>query len=217
VADVPVGYVAGWPCGAQLLQALWAGHGKVCPPGAASTAATATEAAAAQPATAWPARQQGAAGRFGAAYYGQEEQLGVLCADAPNPRDPRLYPLLAALAYRQSGGYGPDYTWDSERCATWPAGAAQDRYTGPWNRRTAGTILLLGNTGDPTTPYQNSVALSHELARARLLTVDGYGHTESANPSTCATRDGVRYLLTGVLPPAGTVCPQNGTPFPGTR
>jgi hypothetical protein len=24
----------------------------------------------------------------------------------------------------------------------------------------------------------------------------------------------VRYLLTGTLPPAGTVCPQDATPFP---
>ena len=76
------------------------------------------------------------------------------------------------------------------------------------------TILLIGNTGDPTTPYQGSVALARELARARLLTVDGYGHTEQANPSTCALDDEVRYLLTGALPPAGTICPQDAAPFP---
>jgi hypothetical protein len=26
---------------------------------------------------------------------------------------------------------------------------------GPWNRPTAGTILVIGNTGDPVTPYQS--------------------------------------------------------------
>jgi hypothetical protein len=209
VASVPVGVVSGWPCGARLLQALWAGRGTLCPPGAAAPAAAARIA-----------DRPAAAGPFHGAYYGEEEQQAVLCADSPNPRDPRLYPLLAALSYRQSGGYGPDYTWNSEQCARWPAGAAQDRYTGPWNRRTAGTILLLGNTGDPNTPYQDSVALARELARARLLTVDGYGHTEGSNPSTCATDDAVRYALTGALPPAGTVCQQDGKPFPasgGTR
>jgi pimeloyl-ACP methyl ester carboxylesterase len=198
VASVPVGLVANWPCGARLLQALWAGHGTLC----SSSGQTA------------PAAGTRAAGPFHGAYYGEEEQLAVLCSDSPNPRNPRLYPWLAALSYLQSGGYGPDYTWNSEQCAQWPAAAAQDRYTGPWNRRTASTILLLGNTGDPDTPYQASVALSHELARARLLTVDGYGHTEGSNPSTCATTAAVRYALTGVLPPPGTVCQQNGTPFP---
>jgi TAP-like protein len=53
------------------------------------------------------------------------------------------------------------------------------------------------------------------VARARLLTIDGYGHTETKNPSICALDFVIRYLLTGALPPAGTVCPQNAAPFPG--
>jgi pimeloyl-ACP methyl ester carboxylesterase len=197
VSDLPVGVVSEWPCGARLLQALWTGGGALCP---ASDLAGPAVAATSAP--------------FKVPYYGEEGQLAVICSDSPNPRDPRLYPLIASLAYAQAGAFGPDYTWDSERCARWPAAAAQDRYTGPWNRRTAGTILLVGNTGDPNTPYHDSVAVSHELARARLLTVDGYGHTEGANPSTCATDAEARYLLTGALPPAGTVCRENGQPFP---
>ena len=35
-------------------------------------------------------------------------------------------------------------------------------------------------------PGQDSVAMAHDLARARLLTVAGYGHTEANNPSNCA-------------------------------
>jgi hypothetical protein len=57
--------------------------------------------------------------------------------------------------------------------------------------------------------------MSRLLGRARLLTVDGFGHTEMLNPSTCAGNYQNRYLLTGALPPAGTVCPQDGQPFPG--
>jgi hypothetical protein len=56
--------------------------------------------------------------------------------------------------------------------------------------------------------------MSHELARARLLTVDGYGHTTGSNPSTCAMNDVVNYTITGALPAPGTVCQQNVTPFP---
>ena len=96
----------------------------------------------------------------------------------------------------------------------WPAAAAQDRYAGPWNRPTASTILVVGNTGDPWTGYQDSVAMSSELARARLLTVDGYGHTTGENRSTCAIGDMVSYTLTGALPAPGTVCQQNINPFP---
>jgi TAP-like protein len=95
----------------------------------------------------------------------------------------------------------------------WPTAAAQDRYTGPWNRPTASTILVVGNTGDPWTAYQDSVAMSRELAHARLLTVDGYGHTTGENPSTCTINDLVGYTITGALPAPGTVQPR-GRGFP---
>jgi hypothetical protein len=56
--------------------------------------------------------------------------------------------------------------------------------------------------------------MAPDLARARLLTIDGHGHVEADNPSTCATGYEIRYLLTGTVLPAGTVCPQDATPFP---
>jgi hypothetical protein len=72
---------------------------------------------------------------------------------------------------------------------------------------------VIGNTGDPVTAYQNSVAMARDLGRARLLTVKGFGHTEFFNPSTCASRYELRYLITGQLPPAGAVCQQTVMPF----
>ena len=56
--------------------------------------------------------------------------------------------------------------------------------------------------------------MEHDLARARLLTVQGYGHTEFSNPSTCALNYELAYLQTGALPSAGTVCQENAPPFP---
>ena len=79
---------------------------------------------------------------------------------------------------------------------------------------TASPILVAGNTGDPVTPYRASVAMSRDLARARLLTVSGFGHTENLNPDTCATNYEISYLQTGALPPAGTVCQPDTPPFP---
>jgi hypothetical protein len=196
VASVPLGTVAEWQQGAIILQQLWI---------ASADPSHDAPAAAGLPAATSPA----------AVYSGVEQSLAVLCTDSPDPRDPRVYPSLARLSAARSGPFGPEYTWDSQKCAAWPAAVGQDRYSGPWNRPTASTLLLFGNTGDPTTPYQDSDALSRELARARLLTIDGYGHTETNNPSRCALDYGIRYLLTGALPPAGTVCGQDAAPFPG--
>jgi hypothetical protein len=69
-------------------------------------------------------------------------------------------------------------------------------------------------TGDPVTTHQNAIAMTRDLASARLLTIDGFGHTEFDNPSSCATAHEVAYLTTGALPPTGTVCTQDRTPFP---
>ena len=74
-------------------------------------------------------------------------------------------------------------------------------------------MLVIGNTFDPATPLRGAVAMSHALDRARLLTVDGYGHTTQINPSACAKRYVARYLISGVLPPEGTRCAQDAVPF----
>jgi hypothetical protein len=59
--------------------------------------------------------------------------------------------------------------------------------------------------------------MAHDLARARLLTIRGYGHTEISNPSTCATNYELSYLQTGTLPPPGTICQQDAAPFPAPQ
>jgi pimeloyl-ACP methyl ester carboxylesterase len=203
VVSVPLTAVSQWRSGASVLQQLWAASAA----GRSSTAASpATRAQASPPATAETAPS--------AVYTGWEQTWAVLCSDSPNPRDPAAYPAAARRAYTRSGAFGLEEAWNSEACADWPAAAAQDRYAGPWSRPTATTILVLGNTGDPVLPRQDSVAMSRDLARARLLTIDGYGHTEIGNPSTCATDYETRYLLTGALPPPRTVCQEDATPFP---
>ena len=55
--------------------------------------------------------------------------------------------------------------------------------------------------------------MANALARARLLTVDGYGHSVLLNPSACADGYISRYVVDGTLPPAGAVCPQDQPPF----
>jgi pimeloyl-ACP methyl ester carboxylesterase len=203
VVTVPLGTVSQWQSGARVLQRLWAASTD----GRRSTAAIpATRAQTSPPAAAVTAPSP--------VYTGWEQTWAVLCSDSPNPRDPAAYPAAARTAYTRSGAFGLEEAWKSVACADWPAAAAQDRYSGPWNRPTASTILVVGNTGDPVLPHQDSVAMSRDLARARLLTVDEYGHTEGGNLNTCATDYEIRYLLTGALPSPGTVCQGSATPFP---
>jgi hypothetical protein len=62
---------------------------------------------------------------------------------------------------------------------------------------------VISTTHDPATSYEAAVALSRELARGRLLTVDGYGH---GSKSACTDRRLVRYLVKGIPPPRGARC-----------
>ncbi|MFF2148426.1 alpha/beta hydrolase [Kitasatospora sp. NPDC058190] len=144
---------------------------------------------------------------------GQTQVLGVLCSDTANPPADADYPALADLARARSGALGPYWVWQTQRCAAWPAEAARDRYDGPWDRPTAAPVLVVANTDDPAWPYQGSRALADTLARGRLLTVEGDGHTVLGNPNGCAAGYEERYLIDGQLPPRGEVCAPDQRPF----
>ncbi len=205
---VPPTDVVGWQPVATELQQIWAVSQHASPPNH-------------HPVAAGPARPLGgpfvpAATRPSAAapYSGLEQGYAVICADTHDPRGFASYVAAARFARARSGGFGPQEVWVEAMCGGWPRHTDRDQYDGPWNRPTADQILVIGNTGDPVTAYPNSVAMARDLARARLLTVNGFGHTEFFNPSTCASNYEIRYLLTGQLPPAGTVCQQTVKPFP---
>jgi len=146
-------------------------------------------------------------------YLGDEQAAAVLCGESPNPRSPGAYHTLEEQAAARAGDAGRVWAWAAAACVSWPAVAA-DRYSGPWNRPTAQPLLLVGTRYDPATPYAGARALAGELADARLLTLDGYGHTALINPSACVARYESRYLIDGTLPPAGTTCRQDTAPFP---
>jgi pimeloyl-ACP methyl ester carboxylesterase len=191
----------GWSTLATKLQRVW--EGRASP--ASDGQALATSAAALSKHRS--SRANAARGQSHR-YSGNEQLWAVTCSESPNPR-PAAFPDLDALAASRSGVAGAPWVWLSEPCASWPA-VATDRYTGPWNRRTANPVLVIGTTVDPATPYQGSMAMARQLARARLLTVDGYGH---GTTSPCRDRYLVRYLINKILPPKGARCAQSPQPF----
>jgi pimeloyl-ACP methyl ester carboxylesterase len=86
---------------------------------------------------------------------------------------------------------------------------AQGVFRGPFRASASDpTILVIGTTYDPATPYRESIALVDQLRNARLLTMMGDGHTAYGGNTLCidAAVDG--YLNAGTLPAAGTVCKQ---------
>ncbi|HEV7899768.1 MAG TPA: alpha/beta hydrolase [Planosporangium sp.] len=88
-------------------------------------------------------------------------------------------------------------------CAQWPgkrdpypAGAAKG----------APPILVVGTTGDPATPYEQTPKLADMLGTGVVLTWQGEGHT--AYPQTrCITNAVNRYLVDLTVPAKGLTCP----------
>lgn len=102
-------------------------------------------------------------------------------------------------------------------CTVWPA--RPDPLTAP-NAADAPPILVISTSGDPATPYEWGVAVSLQLAGARLLSFGGEGHTAYLRGDSCIDGAVNRYLLELTLPPVGKVCGDAGAvkaPAPPTE
>jgi pimeloyl-ACP methyl ester carboxylesterase len=140
-----------------------------------------------------------------------EAQFTSACSDADNPDEPSAWARAATqadLTYPYVGAY---WAYNSAACAAWPARDA-DRYTGPFTRRTASPVLVIGTRYDPATRYQNAQIVADQLPGARLLTLDGWGHG-SHSKSSCIRGYVAGYLIDRVLPPPDTVCLPDARPF----
>jgi pimeloyl-ACP methyl ester carboxylesterase len=98
--------------------------------------------------------------------------------------------------------------------ALWPA-HDEDAFAGPFDvPESSATPLVIGTTYDPATPYSGAVRLVEDLGNARLLTMEGDGHTAYGGNSACIDGATETYLVDGLLPAPGTVCQQE-VPFVG--
>jgi pimeloyl-ACP methyl ester carboxylesterase len=138
---------------------------------------------------------------------------GVDCTDALHPKDASLWPSLMVTADKKAPYFGRAWGWETAPCArdTWTV-RDEDAYTGPWTRRTAAPVLIVGTKWDPATNYDDAVSASKRLPNSRLLSNVNWGHT-SYGTSDCATGAIDNYLLKVTLPAKGKVCTGSYQPF----
>jgi len=138
--------------------------------------------------------------------------LATQCADSDYPRDQPAYERLISGEDRRQPYFGLTSLFDMAQCIAWPA-ADHDRYLGPWNHHRPHPILVVNNRHDPETPLWNAQATTDELTDARLLVIEGYGHTTLNVHSACAGAAEASYLVTLQLPGEGATCPADYQPF----
>ncbi len=136
----------------------------------------------------------------------------IQCADSLVPTSDGVYHSLANTEDSKVPGFGRLIVYDMMPCASWPT-MHTDAYDGPWNRSRT-PILVINAENDPITPIWGAEAAVSELGNARLLKVNGEGHTSMfVEPSTCRDDAELAYLVSLRLPPEGTVCNVDQLPW----
>ncbi|KAL1725876.1 Alpha/Beta hydrolase protein [Schizophyllum commune] len=134
----------------------------------------------------------------------------VTCADSVDAGNMTMrgaFDAIVNASTNVSPMFGPQWGTAGALCFAWPARAVE-RYTGPWNNKLKNPILVIGNTFDNITPFQNAQLMADLLGdSAVLLEQVGYGHSSLAEQSTCTIGIVAEYFTDGSLPEGdGTKC-----------
>ncbi|WP_328319140.1 alpha/beta hydrolase [Streptomyces sp. NBC_00388] len=111
-------------------------------------------------------------------------------------------------AYRKASPlFGPQFAWALNQCTYWPVKGAMKHME--VSAKGAPPILVIGNTGDPATPYGGAKAMARRLGKGVGVLVTwkgGEGHCSYGNGSACIDGTANAYLLDGKVPAYGTSC-----------
>jgi pimeloyl-ACP methyl ester carboxylesterase len=132
--------------------------------------------------------------------------VSINCSDS-RPRYDAAYVERKLPQFQAASAlFGDSFAWSMLTCSDWPVAGAADHpdVSAPG----AAPILVIGNTGDPATPYEGARAMVDALGKGVgvELTYKGQGHGAYNSKNKCV-QDAVNgYLLDGKVPAAGTVC-----------
>jgi pimeloyl-ACP methyl ester carboxylesterase len=128
------------------------------------------------------------------------------------PRNVDAYLRRGAREWADSPHFWGSFAYSEIPFALWPI-RDKDAYGGSFAVGSSSpTPLVIGTTFDPATPYSSAIGMVRALGNARLLTMDGDGHTAYGGNSPCIDSATNNYLTAGTLPARGTVCQQQ-VPF----
>ncbi|MFI5827051.1 alpha/beta hydrolase [Streptomyces sp. NPDC051578] len=108
--------------------------------------------------------------------------------------------------------FGDFLGWALMSCTDWPVAGAWD--TPDVSARGSAPILVIGNTGDPATPYEGARKMVERLGPGVgvELTYKGQGHGAYNSGDPCVQQTTNAYLLDGKVPGAGKVCTPSQNP-----
>jgi pimeloyl-ACP methyl ester carboxylesterase len=132
--------------------------------------------------------------------------ISINCAD-DKPRYTPEYVEQKLPEFRSASPlFGEAFAWAMLSCTDWAVAGAADHpdVSAPGSA----PILVVGNTGDPATPYEGARRMVEALGEGVgvELTYKGQGHGAYNSKNKCVQGAVNGYLLDGKVPTAGTVC-----------
>ena len=124
--------------------------------------------------------------------------MDINCLDRQDRPTLEETQTLASQWIVEAPNFGAYLAWGNLSCTYWSAPATGQAHT--IRADGAPTILVVGTTNDPATPYPWAQALATELSSGVLLTYDGDGHTAYFQGSACIDNYVDDYFLTGKAP-----------------
>ncbi|MFJ1736040.1 alpha/beta hydrolase [Streptomyces sp. NPDC088254] len=132
--------------------------------------------------------------------------VSINCADDKPRYSPDFVQAKLPEFRAASPLFGDFLAWSMVSCTDWAVPGAADHpdVSAPGSA----PILVVGNTGDPATPYEGARKMVDALGKGVgvELTYRGQGHGAYDSKNKCVQRAVDGYLLDGRVPPAGTIC-----------
>ncbi|GHF68527.1 peptidase [Streptomyces mashuensis] len=136
----------------------------------------------------------------------QASLAAVTCADFAQRYGPEDVEAKRAEFRKASPVFGDFMAWSLLQCSGWPV-------KGEWqtpdvSAKGAAPVLVVGNTGDPATPYEGARRMAQELGPGVgvEMTYRGEGHGAYDSGNACVKKAVDAYLMEGTVPGRGTVC-----------
>jgi len=145
----------------------------------------------------------GASKRFG--NNSNEAFKAISCIDGRESDKPEDMAKQNELVQETSKVFGRYWLYGGLGCNEWPV----DVVKGPtdYSAKGAPTMMVIGTTNDPATPYSQAKKLANEvLEKGYLLTYDGEGHTAYGSTNSCIADTVDDFLINGKLPLKEKTC-----------
>lgn len=130
--------------------------------------------------------------------------VAVNCLDHIGVTDKKWLKAEGERLAKKYPTFGPSLGSEEDGCANWPAKPV--RYPKEIHAKGSSTIVVIGTTHDPATPYAWAESLNKQLDNSVLLTWEGFGHTAYSRSGGCIEEMVDAYLLEDKVPDDGAKC-----------